>query len=206
MQMKEPITMATDFLLGGVSVVCAFLLIRRHTRPQMAWGAGLGFAGLASFLGGAYHGWFTHSPATGPQLLWKATLLSIGCAALALWIAAAQSWFPQRARLPLVVVGAAILVAYSVWIWSHISFIWAIADYGSTMILILVLAIANAWRGDAGAKWIAGGILISFAAAVIQQLPVHAGSLNHNDIYHVVQIVGVIVIFRGAGKLSATSS
>ena len=51
-------------------------------------------------------------------------------------------------------------------------------------------------------EWIIGGVLVSFGAAGIQQsgIALHQ-HFNHNDIYHVVQMAGVYLLYRGARLL-----
>jgi hypothetical protein len=53
--------------------------------------------------------------------------------------------------------------------------------------------------GSPGAKLIAVGILISFGAAAVQRSGFKlARHFNHNDIYHVIQLIGLYFFYRGA--------
>ncbi len=54
-------------------------------------------------------------------------------------------------------------------------------------------------REDGTVKWLVCGILVTIVGAVVQQsgFP-HVENFNHNDAYHVIQIVGLYFFFRCA--------
>ena len=91
------------------------------------------------------------------------------------------------------------LVIYLGWIAGHDEFIYSIVDYGIAFGFALVVHARVALkRLDSCSHWIAAGILVSFGAAAIQAfgLAPHP-NFNHNDLYHVVQLFGTWLIFRG---------
>ncbi len=47
-------------------------------------------------------------------------------------------------------------------------------------------------------RWTAAGVAVSFAAAAVQQsgLALHR-HFNHNDLYHVIQMGGLYLLYRG---------
>ena len=47
-------------------------------------------------------------------------------------------------------------------------------------------------------KWLAGGIAVTLLGGMVQQTRFAAGNFNHNDIYHLIQIVGLYLLFRCA--------
>jgi hypothetical protein len=57
---SEPMTLATDYLLGTLSEVCAVLLLKQNgTLRQTSirlWALALIAAALGSYVGGTYHG------------------------------------------------------------------------------------------------------------------------------------------------------
>jgi hypothetical protein len=72
-------------------------------------------------------------------------------------------------------------------------------QYGVAMLATLLIHLSpRVWR-QPGSPAIVAGILVSFAAAAIQQAGIapHA-AFNHNDLYHVVQMAGVALLYRGA--------
>lgn len=76
----------------------------------------------------------------------------------------------------------------------------AIVDYSVAFGFVLA---AHAWAWyrtrDPSAGWIVSAVLVSFLAAGIQAagLAPHP-QFNHNDLYHVVQMMGMWLLYRGA--------
>ena len=107
--------------------------------------------------------------------------------------------FPARMSRVVQSIAALQLAIYLGWIAGHDEFIYSIVDYGIAFGFALVVhARAALKRMDSSSHWIASGILVSFAAAGIQAfgLAPHP-NFNHNDLYHVVQIFGTWLIYRG---------
>jgi hypothetical protein len=86
-------------------------------------------------------------------------------------------------------------MAYASWMITHDSFLWVILDYGISLIIVLSLQLVG-WVRDntASAPWIVGSVVVSVIAAAVQQAPIRW----HNDIYHVVQLFALWLLFRGA--------
>lgn len=78
---------------------------------------------------------------------------------------------------------------------------------GATALLMLIAGIRSALHPNThdgekrrrGHRWLKGGILVSAIGLLIQQsgwsLHEH---FNHNDIYHLVQMLGIFCLYRGA--------
>ena len=79
----------------------------------------------------------------------------------------------------------------------------------STLSLGVIAAVEGAsWatRGAAGAPaapWLLASVAVSVMAGLVQRkgLRVHA-HLNHNDLYHLGQLVAVWLLYRGALRLA----
>ena len=95
------------------------------------------------------------------------------------------------------------LVAYSGWMLTHDAFAYVIGEYGSTLVLVLALLAANRIRGEGKHRaYLAGGILVSIAAAAIQQSGIRLHPhFNHNDLMHVVQMGAVWLLYQGGRRL-----
>ena len=74
------------------------------------------------------------------------------------------------------------------------------ADYGTVMLAILVVCAIR--RSNGAARWIAASILISFAASALQMSSIRVGPFNHNDVYHVVDVVALYCFYRGGMLLT----
>jgi hypothetical protein len=204
---SEPMTLATDYLLGTLSEVCAVLLLKQNgTLRQTSirlWAFALMAAAMGSYVGGTYHG-FQHSldPAVA-AMLWKVTTISMGVASFLLLMSAITAAFTGPDRRWLMAGAALKLAIYVVWMLGHDEFRFVIYDYGSTLGILLLLVAAGRTRGIEGHRaFIASGILVSIAAAVVQQsgLRLHQ-HFNHNDLMHVVQMGGVWLLYKGGGRL-----
>ena len=87
--------------------------------------------------------------------------------------------------------------------------VWTVTVYsiGLSAILMLLAGIrsakrpttADAARRSTGHKWLKAGLAVSAAGVLIQQIGIGIHEhFNHNDIYHLVQMVGIYCFYRGA--------
>jgi hypothetical protein len=204
---SEPTTLITDYLLGTLAECCALLLLRRNRalRQQSVqlWAYALIGTALASYVGGTYHG-FQHTLGIAvASVLWKATTLAMGAASFFLLAAAFTAAFSGRDRRWLIGAAALKFIIYAVWMLGHDEFRFVIYDYGSTLAILLLLLIAERTTGLSGHRaYIASGILVSIAAASVQQsgFRLHR-HFNHNDLMHVIQMAGVWLLYQGGARL-----
>ncbi|HUP62816.1 MAG TPA: hypothetical protein VNA69_20615 [Thermoanaerobaculia bacterium] len=194
MSVHEPMTLATDYLLCIVASVFA----ARLWRPFRLWALAFLFTAAASLLGGTYHGFVHVLTPLAASALWKATVYSVGLASFFLLAGSGRA---------LAVVAAIKLVVFATWMITHDEFLWVIADYGTTLILVGAVQLV-AWikRRAPSARWVLGSILVSVIGAVVQQqeLALHR-HFNHNDLYHVIQMVALWLLYRG-GALMTTAT
>jgi hypothetical protein len=199
-------TLVTDWVLAGIAAVLARRLLaearRRASLALALWGGAFVASCLGALLGGAYHGFAPQLAESSRVVLWKGTVFSVGFVSFFLLAGVVLSQLPSRFHSWLVGALALKLVAYLAWMAGHDEYRYVIWDYGSAMIAALAIQIAR--RRDAAARWIAGGILVSFAAAGVQLsgFALHR-HFNHNDLYHVVQMAGLWMLYRGAMRLQA---
>ncbi|MCP4931246.1 MAG: hypothetical protein GY912_04625, partial [Candidatus Marinimicrobia bacterium] len=86
-----------------------------------------------------------------------------------------------------------------IWIYFDSDFMNAIKLYlPSALFVIAVMLYGWLGKGDTGALWIMYGFLITLGGAyfVVIKFGFHQ-HFNHNDIFHVIQIVGMYIIYRG---------
>jgi hypothetical protein len=204
---SEPTTLITDYLLGTLSEVCGVLLLKQNMPLRQAsirfWAMSLFAAAAASYVGGTYHG-FKH--AMEPQMaavLWKVTTISMGVASFFLLAAAFSAALGGEDRRWLIAAAALKLVIYAAWMLTHDEFRYVIYDYGSTLAIVLLLVVTDRTRGVAGhRRYIASGILVSIAAAAVQQSGFRLHQhFNHNDLMHVIQMGGVWLLYLGGARL-----
>ncbi|HEX6088191.1 MAG TPA: hypothetical protein VF266_26910 [Thermoanaerobaculia bacterium] len=179
--LTDPMALITDGALGLAAWVFAARLWRARGRLKPAlrlWALAFLFTGIAAVAGGVFH-------AFGDEwrLLWKVTTFAVGIASFFLLIGTDR-------RLQL--VATIELVAYLSWMTVHDGFLFVILDYGLAMILVAVFHPAK--------KWVLGSIGVSVAGALVQgtQVAIHQHWFDHNDLYHVIQIVALWMLFRAA--------
>lgn len=178
MTVHEPMTVATDYMLAVATAMFAPLAWRHGAR---LWALMFAFAAAGSLFGGTYHG-------TAVALWWKPTVYSIGLASFFLLLAAT----PNRAVHTLALVK---FMVYASWMITHDSFLWVIVDYGISLIIVLSLQLYAWVREDAAsAPWIVEGVVVAVIAAAVQQAPIRW----HNDLYHLIQLVSLWLMYRGA--------
>jgi hypothetical protein len=186
----EPMTLATDYLLA----VCAAVFAVRLWRVHRMWALAFLFTAAGSFFGGTYHGFLLMLEPPAAFLLWKATLFSIGLASFFLLAGSGRG---------LAAIAVVKLVVYTTWMIGHDDFLWVIADYGVTL---LIVGIVQLVRRGPSTPWVIGSIVVSAVASLLQQsgFALHR-HFNHNDLYHVIQLAALWLLYRG-GRLMNPST
>lgn len=207
MTISEPTTLITDYILGTLSELCGvFLLKQNMTLRQVSirwWALALMAVAMGSYIGGTYHGFQHAMPPSVAAVLWKLTTISMGVASFLLLAAAFTASVSAESRRWLIGAAALKLVIYIMWMLDHDDFRFVIYEYGSTLAILLLLVITGKTHGVSGHRaYVASGILVSIAAAVVQQSGVRLHQhFNHNDLMHVVQMGGVWLLYKGGARL-----
>lgn len=203
----EPMTMATDYVLAVAAWIFSIRLFSRSrlevSRPKLLWSLAFFFTGVAAAAGGTFHGFTQSLSPSILSVLWKVTCYALGMGSLALLCGIADAVLSRRWTL--LVSGAAVLkfLIYGIQLGTRDDFRIVVTDYAISMVAVLVIACID-WmqRKSTAAVWIVGGVLVSFVAAAIQAsgLTMHQ-HFNHNDLYHLVQIGGLWLLYRGGMKM-----
>lgn len=198
--MHEPATTLTDY---GLTVECWLLawLISRQQRTDMSrwWIAFFACIGAASLLGGTAHGFLPDESTLAYRILWDANLLSIGATAVATWHLAALITKSERIHLYTATIAALLAIGYAtiVLFVSH-QFQVAIAMYLPPTLFLLTTMSISCIR-DRQRGWEPGivGLLLTFAAAAVQQLKVavHPVYFDHNALYHALQALALLLLY-----------
>lgn len=211
--MTEPDVTLTDYGIAlECAILCAFLARLPAVSPAVRRWSIVLFAsiGAGALFGGTVHGFFLDESSLGNRILWPATLLALGVTSTAMWFVGASAalrepragWL-RRAAVAALVVYAAIVILVDQ------RFVVAIAMYLPATVFLLAILIALYARHRTRALAIGiAGLLLTFAAAAVQQLrvAVHPVYFNHNALYHVIQGVALAMIFVGARWLTLNPS
>jgi hypothetical protein len=202
-RITEPMTMVTDYLLGTLAFVLAMRLLGDAASGQQwsgrLWAAAFVMTAVAAFVGGTYHGFIQWMPGLAGRALWKVTLVATGIGSaclLAAAVTAAVAGPLRHALMGLVVVK---LVVYIWTIATKDAFVLVIADYGTALVAVLLAAWFIRPTGlTPAAWWITAGVAVAVVAGVIQwaHLAPHV-HFNHNDLFHVVQMASLYLLYRG---------
>jgi hypothetical protein len=203
MRITEPMTMITDYVMGLLALVLAVRLFSDGAAgAQLSgrlWAAALVMTAVAAFVGGTYHGFVTRMPGAAGRAVWKATQFATGIGSACLLAAAAvaaSTGTLQRALLAIVFVK---LLAYAWAMASSDEFTIVIVDYGTALLAVLLAAWFIRPSGLTPATWwITGAVAAAVVAGAIQwgRVSPHR-SFNHNDLFHVVQMASLYLLYRG---------
>jgi len=197
----EPDVALTDYALALECAVFAWYLRGPDVQPRRF---ALFFAAtaVAAAIGGTVHAFFPDGDSLVARLLWSATLLAIGIAALAAWAAGAALVFAPAAARWVVRAAALQFVGYSAVILAGATdFAVAIYQYLPAA-LFLLLALAIGWvrqRAQPLLFGFAGAVLTVLAAGVQHaQLAISARYFTYNATYHLVQAAACGLLFAYA--------
>lgn len=198
MKITEPVTTITDYLLAAELILLGVLLIKNVQEPRRLWGAGFIAAAIAAAAGGTYHGFLQSLNHPASTALWKITIYSVGISALLMLLTAMIVSTSGAVRIILISAAVLAFAVYAVLMISRNDFKYVILFYVPAMVGILLLQIVSR---HPSAGWITSGILLSFAAAGAQQSGFRSGQhFNHNDVYHIIQMTAMYLLYRG-GRL-----
>jgi fucose 4-O-acetylase-like acetyltransferase len=190
---SEPMTLLTDYVLGAVTAWLGFLLWKQRDRhiSRLFWCIAFAALALGALLGGTWHGFVRSEP------LWIATLVVVGIASCAMVVGSLFATLTGAPRNILLWLAAGKLLFYLNWLLERTDFRVVIIDSAIAFAMVLAL---HLWRFNG---WIVAGILVSVAAALVQAsgFAPHP-HFNHNDLYHVIQIAAMALLYRGARRLT----
>jgi len=193
---SEPMTLATDYLLAAVTAAAGVLTLTATggQASRRAWAGAFIALALGAALGGTHHG-FRLEP------LWLPTVMVIGVASAAMLAGSAFATTRGALRRFLVALALVKLALFWAWVWRDDRFIWVVADTGLAFVLVALLH-AMRWRSR-GSGAILAGVALSVAAGLVQAsgLDLHR-HFNHNDLYHLIQMVAIVAYYRGVRQLA----
>ncbi|MEO8481699.1 MAG: hypothetical protein ABI634_05775 [Acidobacteriota bacterium] len=210
----SPTELTTALTDAALAVVCLVLLARllklplREPFKVRVWAWVFGFLSLASALGALTHG-FEWTP-FWKSVLWAPLYLCLGVVVALFIVGAVSDWkgvATGRALLPW-----AIGVALMFFVVTRLTdrFIVFVAYEGVVMLASLAIYI-TLWLGQrkTWAGVVAVGITLNIIAAAVQASPLRlvlVVPFDHNGLFHLVEIVAVIVTARGLREGLSTAS
>lgn len=209
MRITEPMTFATDLLMGLLAIVLAVRLARAgrasHSKAVTAWAGLFACTAAASFLGGSHHGLAAVLLPSANRWLWQFTLWATGVGSACMLAAAAWAGTSGVTQRVLLAVTVLKLVVYLWWMSRHDAFLFVIVDYATALLATLVIAwLSPAAAMRAARPWLNAGAAVAVVAALIQALKLAPHPhFNHNDLFHVVQMGALCLLYKGGDRLEA---
>ena len=199
----EPMTMITDFLITIVASYCYFHL--KKNKASKYWRQAFIYLGLSALAGGAHHGFANLWSAELSFYSWKLTLLSIGGVSLNLAFEAIYRLKTKYSGVLRTLFTIKTFVYFGVILFFADQFLVVITEYLPNLIFLLFMSIYLFTKERMQTHfYIILGVVISLIAAGIQMsgFAIHE-HFNHNDLYHVVQIIGLIFYYKSALRYGA---
>lgn len=202
MGIAEPTTTLTDYALALAAFGWGVVLLRERATPARLFGLAFVATGLAATLGGSLHGFGPRWSEAARAGVWLATYAAIGAANLSLLAGAVVAWAPGAYQVSLLGLAGFRLGVYLILLGSHQEFRYVVYDFAGTLIALLALALLGCARHPAAVRMTLAGLAVSFLGALVQRSGVRLHEhLNHNDLFHLIQIAGLYCFYRAGRAL-----
>ena len=205
--MTEPDVAITDYLIALETTIFAALIFRSEPGSDFRWPFVILFSATAAaaLAGGTVHGFFSAQQSVAATALWRTTLLALGLAAYAAWTIGARLLLSEETARTVQIAAAGVAVCYAAIVVAVTDRFWvALVHYLPPVIFLLMAFAASAMR-EPRPSAISGvaGLVLTLAAAVVQlqRIAIHPVWFNHNATYHVIQAVGLLLIYKAARGL-----
>jgi hypothetical protein len=197
------ITSITNFIFASEVLLLAGMLVNMPKARFSAawfWSGAMVLLGVAALIGGIDHGFF--EVAGLPRyFIQRANWIVLGATTFFLLMATAMQFFSTRAQRLFMMFGLVQFVANTIVVLLIDSFLDVVLNYAPVMVLLLAMNFIGLKSG-AGSWSMIVGIVILFAASAIQALGMDAYSpLDHNGLYHLVSMLGVLFLYFGGLRL-----
>lgn len=207
MVLTEPITTLTDYAIAMVAFVLAGSLGRISWHKQQIsvglWAIAFICVAVAAALGGTCHGFLRVLDSVWLIRFWTGMIYLLSLASLAMLLGSILGGVPVQQQRWLLLA----TVAKSLLIWVILSrmplFEIAVIDYGTSLMMVLLLQLRSLLVGPSdSASWLVAGIVVSgLAIGILASRLIVSPLLNANDLYHLVQLVGLGLLYQGAKRL-----
>ena len=166
-------------------------------------GLGLLATAVAAAFGAAAHGIDPRTDREQRERCWRGALYSLGVASGATTASVAFFTARDSMRTAILVAAGLKLLAYLVSVARRPTFRVVAPDHVGTLVVLLAAALYAIARWHApGMGWLVAGVAVSIVALLVQvrRIALHR-HFNHNDLYHVIEMVALYLFFRGGALL-----
>lgn len=171
-------------------------------RQRALWFWMLGFisCGIGAFGGGISHGFKEFIGDSGVSLSWTLCVYCFGLTTLLNLCGTIFAHASIKWQFPLLTIACLEFLFYSCWMMFHDSFFYVMLNYSSGAIAIIVFELRE-WKNCTSGSYIIAGIVLTFFAGALQQsgFGFHE-HFNHNDIYHIIQMFSMVLLYLGVRR------
>ena len=210
----ELTTAATDVALGLLAIACAAYLWRFAEYDSWKvnlWCGVFGVLAVAALLGAVAHGFVWSTKMW--HLFWIPLFLLLGLAVALFVVGAVYDWLgPSAARIALPVMVVLALVFFSVTQMVSGAFaVFIVFEAAAMLFALAVYGYLATTQNSSGMGLMAAGVALNIAAAAAQASQTVSFTLiwrfDHNGVFHLVQMLGLIVLTAGlkSSLVSASS-
>lgn len=205
-KITEPTTAITDYILGMLTAYWGIRLLQQQTPATVFWGIGFISLAIASFLGGTAHGFKPALSKVTHAIIWRTTLATIGVTSATMVIGLTIARMTGILQTAIIAATSVLLVGYLILISFKDEFFYAIIGYTPSIIFVLIVEIMTLFGNNpsiekTSAVWNLTAVIVSVISTTIQAKKIGISkNFNHNDLFHIVQMIGMYCFFR-AGML-----
>jgi hypothetical protein len=200
----KPMTMATDYVLAAWLVWLGVRLLGPESPwARRFWGVAFLVGGATAALGGTVHG-FAHAFSLQAQsLLWNVIASGIAATGLALLAATAVATVRGNHFLRLILLALAARAVADLVSGATGDFTFSLYDGVAGLLGVLASGAHGLLRGRPDARFLLAGVLVCLGGAYAQmaRLVPHR-QFNHNDLFHVVLVLGAGLLFQAAQRFA----
>jgi len=202
------VTSITNILLASVVFFLAGRMSRTSKqRFSAAWyfTGVLLLLGVAALIGAVDHGFF--EPAGLPRyLIQRADWIVLGGVTFCLLMTTAKQFLAPPVQRIVLIVAVIQFVMDTAAVLLVDSFLDVILNYAPVMLLFLAMNIVGLRKGTGSMQMITGILILSSASAIQAVGWDSLSPLDHNGVYHVVSILGVVFLYLGGASLKAKTT
>jgi hypothetical protein len=211
--LTEPDVALTDYAVALECAILTWLLFRGATRRgnlRRLFAIFFTCAGVAALVGGTVHGFFPDESSIPGAVLWRLALLSLGVSTFAAWSIGGRLLFSERPARIIQTVAGFECAAYAIVVLAFDQrFLVAIVNYAPSIVFLGAAFMVLNWRTP-HRGYVSGllGVLLTILAAIVQRSHIEIQSLylNHNAVYHLIQITAFGMVFLAGRHVISNSA
>ena len=204
--MTEPVTAITDYILAVEVIILGILLRSTNANRENSvhlWGLSFFAIGVAAIAGGTFHGFRQQMEPLVSSLFWRISNYSIATAVLFFVLAGIFVLSPQRFRRPFLILAMFQFITYLYLSTKKLDPAYLLYSNLPLLLALLILGIRRSTNtGKPRSYWMITGILVSAVGVALLKsgLQLHR-HFNHNDLYHVIQMGAMFLLYKGGLQL-----